>query len=142
MGLRRSGREAALKILYALEFRENPDDSDTAFNEFWSSHKGSKKLKEYTLGLVSGVKIHSERIDNLINEASRNWKIERLSYMEKNILRIAIFELLECKDVPTAVIINEAIEVSREYAGDEAASFINGILGKIQVEVRIEKKLN
>jgi len=136
MGLRRSGREAALKILYAVEFQEDPAEVETTIAEFWANHKGSKKLKDYTLGLVSGVQINGERIDSLINETSKNWKIERLSYMEKNILRIAIFELLECKDVPTSVIINEAVEISREYAGDEASSFINGILGKIHVEIR------
>jgi N utilization substance protein B len=147
MGFRRSGRAAVVKILYSLEFREEdkaetptpPPSADTisdAALDYWKSHKGSKNLMSYTEDLLNGVLSKQEKIDSLISEASDNWEIDRLPYIDKNILRLAIFELLEREDIPTPVIIDEAVELAKEYAGSESSSFINGILGKIQIEVR------
>jgi N utilization substance protein B len=147
MGFRRSGRAAAVKILYSLEFRGDDKAKESlppieatslleAGQDYWKSHKGSKNLKLYTEELLKGIVSNLEKVDSLISEASDNWEIDRLPYIDRNILRLAIFELLEREDIPTAVIIDEALELAKEYSGAESSSYINGILGKIQIEVR------
>lgn len=147
MGFRRSGRAAAIKILYSLEFRGD-DQAEAGLppieaasllesaEDYWKSHKGSKNMKLYTDELLKGVVSNQEKIDSLISTTSENWELDRLPYIDRNILRLAIFELLEHDDTPTAVIIDEAVELAKEYSGVESSSFINGILGKIQTEVR------
>ena len=148
MGFRRSGRTAAIKILYSLEFRGDNKDEAAALppieaasilestEDYWKSHKGSKNLKTYTDELLKGIVLNLEKIDSLITKSSDNWEVDRLPYIDRNILRLAIYELSELNDIPTAVIIDEAVELAKEYAGLESSSFINGILGKIQTEVR------
>jgi len=130
MGLRRQGREAALKILYSLEFSDIP--TAAAAKEYWSERKGSKSLKEYTFSLANGVRENLSNIDTLIEEAAEHWTVERISEVDKNIIRLAAYELTECSDIPAAVIINEAVEIAKQYSGKDSASFINGVLGKIE----------
>lgn len=132
MGIRRIGREAAVRILYTMEFSEiTPDE---AAREYWQNNKGSAKLKEHTLGLVNGVCGVKDKIDKLISKSSENWKIERMPEVDRSILRLAAYEMTECGDVPSAVAINEAVEIAKRYASKESASFINGILGRIDRE--------
>jgi len=130
MGLRRSGREAAVKILYAMEFTKK--ETEAAAKDYWSERKVTPKLKEYTMSLVRGTFQKQSEIDETIKEASVNWNMDRMPEVDRNILRLAVYELIECNEVPTAVVINEAVELAKRYSGSESASFINGILGKIQ----------
>jgi len=131
MGFRRQGREAALKILYSLEFSDIPSGAGAA-KEYWSERKGSKSLKEYAFSLVDGVRENLSKIDAMIEEAAEHWTVERISEVDKNIIRLAAYELTECSDIPAAVIINEAVEIAKQYSGKDSASFINGVLGKIE----------
>ncbi|MFQ5431571.1 MAG: transcription antitermination factor NusB [Nitrospinota bacterium] len=130
MGLRHSGREAAVKILYSIEFSDNQPDA--ALSDYWLNHKASAKYKEFTLRLVKGVTEKRPEIDNMINSASKNWPIGRIAEIDKNIIRLAVYELIGCNEVPTAVAINEAVELAKQYSGGKSAAFINGILGEIQ----------
>ena len=141
MGLRRSGREAAASILYSMEFSESGHGYKEASDSYWENRGGSDALKKYSVGLTAGVSAHSERIDEEIAAVSKNWSLERLSLMDKSILRVAIFELLECGDVPTAVAVNEAVEIARDFAGEESANFLNGMLRVIAKRIRPEEKL-
>jgi len=134
MGLRRSGREAALKILYSVEFSD--ESIENATSDYWLNHKGSKKMKEFAEKIVTGVEDKKKELDKLIEEAATNWEIERIPVVERNILRVSVYELLECKELPSPVIINEALEIAKEYAGGELASFVNGVLGKIEKDAR------
>lgn len=90
---------------------------------------------EFTKRIVLGVMEHRQEIDRLIEERSENWRLNRMTIIDRNILRIAIFELLYCGDIPPKVTLNEAIDLGKRYGSEESGSFINGILDRIQNEV-------
>ena len=136
MGLRHSGREAAVKVLYSMEF--SGSQPDAALSDYWINHKASAKYREFALGLVKGVTENRDKIDRLINSASKNWPTGRMAEIDKNIIRLAVYELIGCNEVPTAVAINEAVELAKQYSGGKSAAFINGILGEIQEGVKKE----
>lgn len=136
MGLRHSGREAAVKVLYSMEFSDN--EAEAALSDYWINHKASAKYKEFTLKLVTGITERRIKIDEMINSASKNWPIGRIAEIDKNILRLAVYELIDCNEVPTAVAISEAVELAKQYSGEKSAAFINGILGEIEEVVKKE----
>ncbi len=84
--------------------------------------------------LVLGVLSHLQEIDQLIERFSENWRLSRMSLIDRNILRMAVFELLHCNDIPPKVALNEAIELGKEYGSEDSGSFVNGILDRIQKE--------
>jgi N utilization substance protein B len=126
MGKRRKARESTLQILFQLEF----DDSvpEKVIDSFWRNRKTSKEIAEYTQFLVTGIISHRERIDHLIQSVSSNWRLDRMAIVDRNVLRIAVFELLYEESIAPAIVINEAIEVAKKYSSDEAGTFVNGIL--------------
>lgn len=85
--------------------------------------------------LVLGVLEHCDELDRLIEKYSENWRLDRINIIERNILRMALFELLYCGEIPPKVSINEAIDLGKRYGSDDSGSFINGILDRIQDEV-------
>ncbi|GMT41764.1 MAG: N utilization substance protein B [bacterium] len=137
MGIKRSSREAAIKILYTLEFAEK--DIAGVAGEYWLNRKVTSKFKEYAMNLVLGVCERKNEIDEIINNASAHWNVDRMPEVDRNILRLAVYELIGCNEIPTAVVINEAVELAKRYSGKESASFVNGVLGKIQEQVKEEK---
>ena len=90
---------------------------------------------EFAKRIVIGVLEHRQEIDRLIEERSENWRLDRMTAIDRNILRIALFELLYCSEIPPKVTINEAIDLGKRYGSEESGSFINGILDRIQNEV-------
>ena len=137
MGLRHSGREAAVKILYSMEM--SGEEPEPAIENYWVNHSGSAKYRDFTGQLVKGVCENRERIDGMIGAASKNWPMERMPEVDRSITRLAVYELISCNEVPASVAINEAVELAKQYAGKESAAFINGILGKIREESKKEK---
>ncbi len=135
MGSRRAGREAAMRILYSMEFSSQSADQSAA--DYWLEHKVSDQLRDFTMTMVNGVNEARAELDAIISSASDNWPVARMADIDKNILRIAAWELKEHPEIPTPVIIDEAIEMAKQYAAPDSASFINGILGRIQKEIRI-----
>ncbi len=152
---RRKAREAVLKILYSREFQP-ARDIDCLIDEFWhmdsrsfeipiSQDKPSDKdtfeledaseleqngrnfVKEVVLGTYSNM----AEIDNLIEKSAKNWTLQRMSYIDRNILRFAVYEILYCDDIPVKVSINEALEVAKKYGAPDSVRFINGILDAI-----------
>jgi len=95
---------------------------------------------EFAKQIVLGVMEHQREIDRLIEERSEHWRLDRMTIVDRNILRIAIFELLYCSEVPPKVTLNEAIDLGKRYGSEESGNFINGILDRIQNEV-IQKPL-
>lgn len=130
MGIRHSGREAAIKVLYSMEF--SGEEPEQAASNYWINHKASAKHREFTLKLVKGVFENRAEIDLAINKTSKSWPIGRMPEIDRNIIRLAVYELIGCNEVPKSVVINEAVELAKQYAGKESAAFINGVLGKIQ----------
>ena len=90
---------------------------------------------EFLRRLVLGVLEHCEELDRLIERYSENWRLDRIDVIDRNILRMALFELLYCEDIPPKVTINEAIDLGKRYGSEDSGSFINGILDRIQNEV-------
>jgi N utilization substance protein B len=134
MGRRRKAREETLRILFRLEF-ENKQIEKT-LNQYWESKKTTGEIKEYSTWLVNGVVSDQEKIDNIIQQVSEHWRISRMAIVDRNILRMAVFELLNEKNIAPAIIINEAIEIAKKYSGDEAATFVNGILDAIRKNLK------
>lgn len=137
MGNRRKARECALQLLYDLEVNivQEGDQTKRAFAEYWTcfpdNGKVTDEVKEFAERLVLGVREHDDEIDDYIQQASTNWKLERMAMVDRNILRIATFELRHLEDIPPKVSLNEAIEIAKRYGSQDSGSFINGILDKI-----------
>ncbi|MDR2573070.1 MAG: transcription antitermination factor NusB [Desulfovibrio sp.] len=129
---RRSERALAIQVLYGLSFIpvDSPDDLRRAFLR--SPHHAGRTeeaaLSGYAFTLVEGVWGKSAQLDEIIARHAINWRLDRLGRIELTLLRMAIFELLFCRDVPPKAVINEALELSRAFSGKEAIRFINGIL--------------
>jgi N utilization substance protein B len=138
MGRRRKAREETLRILFRLEF-ENKQIAKT-LNQYWESKKTSEEIKEYSTWLVNGIITDQAKIDNIIQQVSKHWRISRMALVDRNILRMAVFELLYEENIAPAIVINEAIEIAKKYSGDEAATFVNGILDAIRKNLKDIKK--
>ncbi|MFB0528085.1 MAG: transcription antitermination factor NusB [bacterium] len=136
MGLRRLSREYSLQILYAIDVcKLEPEDAQKSF---WKDRKSGKKVLEFATTLVEGTLKNLPQIDSLIIRYARNWDIDRMASIDRNILRQATFEILCLIDIPINVIINEAVELAKKYSTEESGKFVNGILDKIR-EARIVK---
>jgi N utilization substance protein B len=138
MGHRRKAREETLRILFQIEFED--DEFDTIVAQYWENKKIHEEIKEYSTWLVSGIISHKGEIDNTIQSVSEHWRISRMALVDRNILRMAVFEILYEENIDTAVVINEAIEIARKYSGDEAATFVNGILDGARKKLEKAKK--
>ncbi len=138
MGIRRKAREEALRILF--QYDATGDPIDEILNYYWKNISSVKnnEIKEYAETIVRGTIEHLQEIDSKIKEVSKNWRIERMFMVDRNILRLAIFELIHRKDIPPAVAINEAIEISKIYGTEKSPKFINGILDSIRKKEKIK----
>ena len=126
MGTRRKSRELALQALYQEELSGRNGLLD--FEEFCIHFQANKKAIPYAKKLLDGVQEKKEEINQLISRYAENWRLERMSVIDRNILRLAVFELHYQDDVPTSVAINEAVEIAKRYSTDDSGPFINGIL--------------
>ena len=137
---RRSGRECAVQFLYGLDFTEY--DWESALDDFWASMAWvpddcaavSEDARAYALQLIEGIMQHRDALDAEITGALANWVPERVGRIERNILRVALFELRHAPDVPEKVAMNEAIEIAKRFGNDEAPRFINGVLDRLKGE--------
>ena len=134
MGKRRKAREIALTILYELEFRSG--DAAQVLEECWKDQSSLPEVKEFTDDLVRGTVAHGPEIDVLIAANATHWSLARIALVERNILRLATYELLYRHDIPEKVAINEAIELAKLYGGEESGAFVNGILDQIRLHLR------
>jgi len=163
VGSRRKAREAALQIFFQLDFVYNRGlahpagyrsavassvaglepppqracravDLDETLKLYWESNLVAPDIREFADYLCRGTQERIKEIDAMIEKHSTNWKISRMTAVDRNILRLATFELLDLRDIPHSVTINEAVEIAKRYGTEESAAFINGILDKIAKE--------
>lgn len=134
MGKRREGREAAVQFLFASELHgeHTPEEQEA----FWTIHNAKNSVRTYAESLIQGVQAHVTEIDGLIEPVLENFRIQRLAHVDRNVLRLAVYEMLHVPEVPAPVIINEAIEIAKALGAGESGSFVNGILHKIAQKVR------
>jgi transcription antitermination protein NusB len=139
MSYRRQARELALQVLFFLDIdnKTNPEENLEAFCVNYEKQL-SENIKPFFILLVRGVLDNKSEIDTLIKKYSKNWKLSRMLAVDRNIIRIAAFELLKIEDIPPNVSINEAIEIAKDYGSDESGAFVNGIIESIKLEVRGE----
>lgn len=129
MGARTTAREAALQMLYAVETTGNR--AEQVIGDFWRELPGDAEGRDYADTIVRGVTENTEHVDDLIRAASKNWRVERMTRVDRNILRIGAWELEQSRDVPRAVIIDEAVELAKRYGTEESGAFVNGVLDRI-----------
>jgi N utilization substance protein B len=127
---RRKSREIALQVLYQINItNQDPIKTLAQLQEHFSTEGGRNGFTER---IVLGVLEHHKEIDQLIEKYSENWRLDRMTIIDRNILRMAAFELLYCEEIPPKVTLNEAIDLGKRYGAEESGSFINGILDRIQ----------
>ena len=134
MGVRREGREAAIQFLYQRDLGGGAGISD--LQEFYAFRGLSPSARRFCEGLVSGLLDHTDDIDVALREHTQNYELERLSAVDRNILRLAIHEMLFCDDIPPVVSINEAIDIAKKYGTEESGRFVNGVLDKIKATLK------
>lgn len=129
MSIRRRAREIALQVLYQLDVSQG--EAGEVLDLYWENYEPSLKAREFCQRLVDGVRRNQSQIDRFIEENSENWTLKRMSMVDRNILRLATFELLQCPDIPFKATLNEAVELAKKFGADDSGAFINGILDKI-----------
>jgi transcription antitermination protein NusB len=129
MGSRRRGREAALQVLYQVDLSgEEPAQALSAYFEYLSE---GDEAQEFAGELVRGWAANRDAIDAKIREVSRHWRLERMARVDRNVLRLATFELLYLPDVPRRVTLNEAVELAKRFGDEDSSAFVNGVLDRI-----------
>ena len=137
---RRKAREIALQVLYGLNFVDI--DVQKALDLFWGNFADPKTAKEFAAFLVQGTCEHKEELDKLIAGCSDNWSLGRMSKVDINILRLAVFEFLYCDDIPPKVTLNEAVDLGKTFGSENSGSFINGILDALNLKLNKKNATN
>src|SRR5512135_3084024 len=136
---RTKARERALQALYRIDVAAT--DLDEALARFWPSFEPvEREVREGAEELVRGVAAHRREIDVAIEEVSTNWRLDRMAKVDRNVLRLAVFELLWRPDVPVKVCINEAIELGKKYGSESSAAFVNGVLDRIAAGLPADRR--
>ena len=133
MGKRREGREAAVQFLVFCDLNQGAGPSSAA--EFWDLRPASKPIRDFALNLVEGVIDHRAETDERISRYAENYELGRLAVVDRNILRLAIYEMLHRHDIPPVVSINEAIEIAKRFGTEESSRFVNGILDRVKLDL-------
>jgi len=134
MSHRRKSREAALQVLYALDATEK--NVGETFSVFWDNFDPQEDAREFAFLLIHGSWDKKEEIDATIIQHSENWSLSRMARVDRNILRMAVYELIYCPGIPPKVTINEAIDLAKLYGSENSGSFINGILDALYMDMR------
>ncbi len=138
MSIRRDGREWAVQMMFRLDM--NPCDNEQLFDEFFSAIDAKKKAREFAEMLVKGVREHRDEIDALIEKYAENWDLNRMATIDRNVMRMAIYEMLYCDDIPPVVSINEAVDIAKYFNKADSGRFVNGILDKIRRSIVDKQK--
>jgi transcription antitermination protein NusB len=128
---RTRARELALQFLYQLDVRGAEIREE--LEEFLKESGASRPARRFATEIVKGVLAHRDELDAVIMKVAQNWTLDRMPPVDRNILRLASFELLHCKDIPVGVAMNEAIELGKRYSTAQSGSFINGILDHVKL---------
>ncbi len=151
MGKRRRARENTLQFLYQYDTLKESSSHAIRIDEmlmlFWTTKELTveEDVREFSNKLITGACENIEGIDNIINRYSEHWRLSRMSKIDRNILRMAIYELVYLRDIPPPVTINEAVELAKKYGTEESGAFVNGILDRIRIaldkgEVEYDKR--
>ena len=133
MGLRRVARECALQMLYELDIGRHAKDE--ILITFWQMNEHPEKVRQFANRLFEGSVARMQEIDQIIQKHTMNWRMERMAVVDRNVLRLAVFEFLSGSKTPETVVINEALEVAKKFSTHESAQFVNGVLDSIRKDL-------
>lgn len=128
-GIRREGREAALQFLFSHDLNDGLNPEDVSF---WELRPAGRAVKAFAVEMLQGVVAHLHDIDAAIAGAVENYSLQRIDAVDRNLLRLASYEILYREDIPVPVSINEAIEISKRFGTSESPRFINGVLDRVR----------
>ncbi len=158
MGKRREARERAVQFLFQHELNP-PEDIEAALNQFWESQRGAAiaedkgaatwgqaielppptadeaAIRLFADPLIRGTLEYRDEADNVIKKHAKNWDLHRIAAVDRNILRLAIYEMLHRDDIPPVVSINEAVDIAKKFSTQDSGKFVNGILDKVKSEL-------
>jgi len=132
-GERRRAREFALQLLFQLDL--SPEPFEEAIEAFWSGKRVKRPIVEFAGELVRGTSEWRDWIDGVLGTSSHHWRVSRMAVVDRNILRLALFEMIVSKRTPPVVVINEAIEIAKKFGNEDSGPFINGILDAVKARV-------
>ena len=127
---RRKAREYALQILFQLDIRKEKP-SASVLKHFWAEYEADEEVRAFAEEIVKGTHKHLVRINELVHQCAKNWSLDRMAVVDRNVLRMAVYEILYRIDIPTSVTINEAIEIAKKFGTDDSGAFVNGILDRV-----------
>ena len=135
---RTRARERALQALYQIDVAA--EGIDEALSAFWRSFEPvEKEVRALAEGLVRGVAGHRRQVDEAIEKASSNWRLDRMARVDRNVLRLAVYEFLRT-EVPVKVVINEAIELGKKFGSESSGAFVNGVLDRVATGLPPERR--
>ena len=158
MGKRREARERAVQFLFQYDLNP-PDDLQAALEHFWESQRAAaiaedkgaatwgqpvelppptpeeKAIREFADPLIRGTLEHRDQTDAIIQKHAKNWELHRIAAVDRNVLRLAIYEMLYREDIPPVVSINEAVDIAKKFSTQDSGKFVNGILDKVKGEL-------
>ena len=136
MGSRREARECSLQMLYVVDNCNAPIES--IYDSFIECFPKGEAYRTFTINLFKGVCRNKEDIDSIIRQYAKNWELERMAVIDRNIIRLATYEIMTTPDTPIKVVIDEAVEISKKYSTKDSSKFVNGILDKLKI-IRAQK---
>ena len=137
MGARRKARECALQMLFQYDLARQPVEE--LIQTYWGElAEAADEVRDFANDLVKGVIIHFEEIDDRIRQRTEHWRIPRMAVVDRNLLRLAVYEFIYQPQTPKTVAINEALEIARRFSTHEATQFVNGILDAIKRDMEAQ----
>jgi N utilization substance protein B len=135
MGKRREGREVALQLLFHWDLNVQKAPQATDLDLFWELRNVIAGVRSFAMTVLNGVIAHQSTIDSKITKYTANYELKRISAVDRNILRMAIYEMLYAIDVPPIVAINEAIDIAKKFGTEESGKFVNGVLDRVKLDL-------
>jgi len=140
MSVRRKAREYALQILFQTEVGGL---TPARFEAFWTQWDAPPDARRFAEDVVRGVERHADEINEVLQRHAQHWSLERMATVDRNVLRVAVYELLHREDVPPRVVLNEAIDIAKKYGSGESGRFVNGVLDDIlKTDPVVSKRLS
>ncbi len=137
MGIRRTARECALQMLY--EYDVGKHAPELILESFWEMNEQPENVRAFAHRLFQGTVARIRDIDKLIQSHTKNWRLSRMAAVDRNVMRLAVYELLSDARTPDTVVINEALEIAKKFSTTESAQFVNGILDSIKNDLMQER---
>jgi N utilization substance protein B len=138
MGHRRAARECALQMLYQMDVGKH--SKDEILRTYWLMNQHPQKVRDFADLLFEGAVLRLKEIDKVIQQHTKNWRLGRMAAVDRNVLRLAVFEFLSGGTTPETVVINEALEIAKKFSTHESAQFVNGILDSIKNDLTEKRR--